>query len=286
VAVVALVEGKGKATSSPIVSTQIIDPAGQAPIAFRVTYDPSRLAPDAVYTIPAGLFDGEQAWVTSKGIPVITNGVQSGVDVTLSYRPDVAKGEVTGSVTGVGISLEPDATSVSVLIDVDTGLSLGVDLTYPTSLPAPFAVPFAVSDLQEDGTYVVQAELTSGNTSYANAAGVPVITNGHPLSGVQVVVSEVAVASPSPSPSPVPTASPPPAPEPDRGLDGGTLLLPLLVIGALILLGGLLLARSKDDGPPGPPVAGPMPGDGPPADPEAPAAPAAPPAGPSDADPS
>ena len=88
---------------------------------------------------------------------------------------------------------------MTVLIDVDSGLSLGVDLTYPGKLPAPFAIPFAVSDLQEGGTYVVQAELTNGSQEYANAAGVPVITNGHPISGVQVVVSEVATPSPSPT---------------------------------------------------------------------------------------
>ena len=48
--------------------------------------------------------------------------------VTLSYRPDAAKGEVTGSVTGVGMRLEPGASAVTVLIDVDPGVSLGVDL--------------------------------------------------------------------------------------------------------------------------------------------------------------
>ncbi len=254
VAVVTLVEGKGKVMTSPIVATQIIDPAGQAPIAFRVTYDPARIDPDAVYTLQAGIFDGEQAWVTSAGTPVFTNGVQSGIDLTLSFRPDVAKGEVTGSVTGVGIALDPGATSVSVLIDVDTGLSLGVDLTRPTQLPAPFAIPFAVSDLQEGGTYVVQAELTSGAAlTYTNAAGVPVITNGHPLSGVQVVVAEVATPAPSPSATPEPTPAPSAAPDSDAGLDGGTLLLPLLVVGALVLLGGLLLSRSKDE-PPAPPT--------------------------------
>ena len=177
------------------------------------------------------------------------------MDLTLSFRPDVAKGEVTGSITGVGITIEPDATAVSVLIDVDSGLSLGVDLTRPTKLPAPFAIPFSVSDLQEGGTYVVQSELTSGSATYANAAGVPVITNGHPISGVQVVVSEVATPTPSPSATPLPTPSAPPEPPPDKGLDGGTLLLPLLVIGLLVLLGGILLARSKDDEPPAPPAA-------------------------------
>ena len=30
---------------------------------------------------------------------------------------------------------------MTVLIDVDSGLSLGVDLTYPGKLPAPFAIP-------------------------------------------------------------------------------------------------------------------------------------------------
>ena len=121
VAVVALVEGKGKATSSPIVATQIIDPAGQAPIGFEVKYDPSAIDPDAVYTLQAGIFDGTQAWVTSKGVPVITNGAQSNIKITLTYRPDAAKGEVTGSVTGVGITLGADATAVSVLLDVDFG---------------------------------------------------------------------------------------------------------------------------------------------------------------------
>ena len=178
-----------------------------------------------MYTLQAGIFDTSQAWVTSKGVPVITNGVQRNVAVTLSYRPDAAKGEVTGSVTGVGIALEPGASAVTVLIDVDSGLSLGVDLTYPGKLPAPFAIPFAVSDLQENATYVVQAELTNGSQAYANAAGVPVITNGSPISGVQVVVSEVAAPSPSPT-APAPSPSPPPADD-DRGIGSGNLLLPL-----------------------------------------------------------
>lgn len=254
VAGVALVEGKGKVTTSPIVSTQIISPAGQAPIAFRITYDPETIDPAGVYTIQAGIFDGDQAWVTSKGTPVITNGVQSDIAVTLAYRPDVAKGDVTGSVTGVGITLAADASSMAVLIDVDTGLSLGVDLTRPTRLPAPFSIPFAVSDIKADGTYVVQAELTSGSQTWANAAGVPVITGGNPLSGVQVVVAEVAQPTPSQSPTPAPTPAASPPPAPDSGLDGGTLLLPLIVIGGLIAVGGVLLARSKDDEPPKPPA--------------------------------
>jgi uncharacterized lipoprotein YbaY len=252
-AAIALVAGKGKVTSTSIVSTQSISPAGQVPIAFKITYDPAQIDPSAVYTVQAGVFDGDVAWVTSKGIPVITNGVQADVAITLAYRPDVAKGEVTGSVTGVGIDLGTDATSMAVLIDVDSGLSLGVDLTRPTTLPAPFAIPFAVSDLKSDGTYVVQAEVTAGDQTWANAAGVPVITGGNPLSGVQVVVNEVAKPTPSPSPTPVPTPTASPPPTADTGLDGGTLLLPLIILGALIAVGGFLLARSKDDEPPPPP---------------------------------
>ena len=58
-------------------------------------------------------------------------------------------------------------------MDVDTGVSLGVDLTYPGKLPAPFAIPFGVSDLQEGGTYVVQAEVTNGSQAYAECRGRP-----------------------------------------------------------------------------------------------------------------
>ena len=254
VAGVALIEGKGKVSSSPIVATQIIDPAGQAPIAFKLTYDPARIDPNAVYTLQAGVFDVDQAWVTAKGIPVITNGAQSNVTVTLTYRPDAAKGEVTGSVTGVGVTLAAGATSMSVILDVDSGQSIGVDLTSPTSLPAPFAIPFSVSDLSQDGTYVVQSEVTSGDQVWANAAGVPVITKGNPLTGVQVVVSEVVQPRPSPSPTPIATPAPTPPPAEGGRLDGGTLLLPIIVIVALIAIGGFLLARSKDEEPPAPPT--------------------------------
>ena len=250
VAVVALVEGKGKATTSPIVATQIVSPAGQVPIAFKITYDPATIDPAGVYTLQAGIFDGDLAWVTGKGIPVVTNGVESGVAIPLEYRPDVAKGQVTGSVTGVGISLASDAYSLAVIVDVDSGASLGVDLTHPASLPAPFAIPFALSDIQSTGTYVVQAELTSGAQTWANAAGVPVITNGNPLSGVQVVVTAVAAPTPSPTPTAEPTPAPSPPPAGGSRLDGGALLLPLIIVAGLVVAGGVLLARSKDEPPP------------------------------------
>ena len=95
----------------------------------------------------------------------MTNGVQADVEITLGYRPDVAKGEVTGSVTGVGVNIGPGA-SPSWSSSMSTLVRRWAWTSRPRELPAPFAIPFAISDLKAGGAYVVQAELTSGSTRF------------------------------------------------------------------------------------------------------------------------
>ena len=60
------------------------------------------------------------------------------------------------------------------------------------------------------------AEVGDDGATWRNVAGVPVITNGNPKSGIQVVVTPVVAASPSPSsrPPPTPSAGAGPATEP------------------------------------------------------------------------
>ena len=81
---------------------------------------------------------------------------------------------------------------------------------------------------------MVTAEVGDASTSWRNAAGVPVITKGNPKSGIQVVVTEVAVASPSPTATP--SASPIPAPAPDLTSSGNLLtwIILIAIIGAIV----------------------------------------------------
>ena len=99
---------------------------------------------------------------------------------------------------------------------------------------------------------MVTAEVGDASTSWRNAAGVPVITKGNPKSGIQVVVTQVAVASAEPD-SRHRSASPTPAPAPDRHLERQppAWIILIAIIGAIV---AFLVARGRgerDAPPPG-----------------------------------
>ena len=167
--------------------------------------------------------------------PCLTKGNPKNVDITLSYRPDLLKGAVTGQITGVGIDLTPTSYAMAILIDPTTGDTLGIDAqNVVDGLPVAFSVPYALTDIQPTQDYVVTAEVGDDGQLWRNAAGVPVITNGNPKTAIQVVVTPVLVASPSSSPSASPSPSPTPAPSAapsgSRGLGSGNLLWIIILI--------------------------------------------------------
>jgi uncharacterized lipoprotein YbaY len=230
-AAVAIVRGS-KADASAIIASEIYHDIGQVPVDFAVSVDPDDVDPDATYTLQATIVDGENAWVTGHGIPVLTDGNPSeDVKVTLAYRPDLLKGAVSGQVTAIGLTPAPTAYVMTVLVDPNNGDSLGMDVgLVDTGLPAPFSIPFAIPDIEKTNDYVVTAQVTDGTDYWRNAAGVPVITKGNPKAGVQVVVTEVAAPAPTPGQTPIPTAAPA---EPGRG-DGQGGLLGLIILITLI----------------------------------------------------
>jgi uncharacterized lipoprotein YbaY len=242
---VVLVRGTAKPNEGSIVATQVIPGPGATPIDYRLVYDTADIDPTVTYTVQAGILDGANAWTTAKGTKVITNGAPtSDVALVLAYRPDLVKGEVSGSITGVGITPSATAYSVAVLVDPSTGDSLGMDVQ-PTNgkVPVPFSVPFSLDGIDPARDYVVTGEISDGAQTWENTAGVPVITKGNAISDVEVVVT--AVVAPSPSPSPAP------------GETGGGDATPafLLVIVALVLgaIGLFLWSRSRNQPPPGEP---------------------------------
>ena len=120
-AVVALVRGSARANESSIVASEIDRDITAVPVSFSLAFDSADIDPSVTYTIQATIVDGENAWVTSKGIPVLTKGNPSTVAITLGYRPDLLKGAVTGQVTAVGVQVSATAYAMTVLVDPATG---------------------------------------------------------------------------------------------------------------------------------------------------------------------
>jgi uncharacterized lipoprotein YbaY len=247
------VRGSARASESSVVASEIDRDITAKPVPFELDLGGAVIDPSLTYTIQATIIDGENAWVTSDGIPVLTKGNPSNVEITLSHRPDLLKGAVTGQITGVGVAASPTAYAMAVLVDPRTGESLGIDVkTVTDGLPVAFAIGYTITDIDPTNDYVVTAEVGEGAATWRNAAGVPVITNGNPKSGIQVVVTEV--VAPSPSPSPTPAATPTPAPTPDETTGSG--LLPWIVLIAIVAaVAAFFIARGRgqtDELPPAP----------------------------------
>jgi uncharacterized lipoprotein YbaY len=234
-AVVALVRGSARATENSIVASEIDRDVSAVPVPFTLDLGGAEIDPSATYTIQATIVDGDNAWVTAHGVPVLTKGNPSKVDITLDYRPDVLKGAVSGEITGLGVQPSATAYAITVLVDPATGASLGIDVkTVDQGLPVAFSVPYSIGDIQPTADYVVTAEVGDSSATWRNAAGVPVITKGNPKTAVQVVVTEVSTPVVSAPPTPAPSAAPT---ETGRGGDGW--LLPLIL---LIAIGGAVIA--------------------------------------------
>jgi len=246
-AVVALVRGSARVTESSIVASEIDRDVTSVPVSFSLDLGSATIDPSSTYTLQATIVDGDNVWVTAHGVPVLTKGNPSNVAITLAYRPDLLKGAVTGQVTAVGLAPTATAYSMTVLVDPATGESLGIDVrNIGAGLPAAFSVPYAITDIQPNQDYVVTAEVGDEGQTWRNVAGVPVITNGNPKSGVQIVVTPVAVA-PSPSPSATPSPAPSAAPAPDRGRSDDSNLLGIIILIAVIAaLAAFLIARGRN----------------------------------------
>jgi uncharacterized lipoprotein YbaY len=258
-AVIALVRGSARVTEDSIVASEIDRDITAVPVSFSLDIGSAVIDPSATYTIQATIVDGDNAWVTAKGVPVLTKGNPSKVAITLDFRPDVLKGAVTGQITGIGVQTSATAYAITVLMDPATGASLGIDVkTVDQGLPVAFSVPYSVTEIQPTSDYVVTAEVGDSNATWRNAAGVPVLTKGNPKTAVQIVVTEV--STPAPSATPVPTPAPSAAStERGRGGDG---LLPLILLVAIAgAVAAFLVARGRGNpDTPTPETAAPGPG--------------------------
>ncbi|HET8784440.1 MAG TPA: YbaY family lipoprotein, partial [Candidatus Limnocylindrales bacterium] len=196
-ALVVLVEGAGKASAGSVVASEMIIEPAQVPVPFTLDYSHVAIDQDVTYTLQATIVDGDRTWVTTTGTPVITRGnPTSGLTLALTYRADALKGDVTGSISGVDITLGDEAFSAAVLLDLATDTTVGIDVhLQPGSTPIRFAIPFDPAKIDPATDYVVAAGIVDQEDRWVNREGVPVITKGNPISDVTVPVSAVALTT-------------------------------------------------------------------------------------------
>jgi uncharacterized lipoprotein YbaY len=251
---VVLVEHAGNPITARIIESRVMANPGQVPIAFELPYTTAEIDPEALYTVSAAIVDGTRLWATDGGTRVITYGNPVEVDLNLVLRSDLLKGQVTGAINGDDVTLAGTGFAAAVLFDSTTNQAVGMTVVpAPTGVPIDFSVPFDPADINEAAEYVVVAGIIEGDNRWANREGVPVITQGNPLTDVTVPVSAVT-----------------PAPDEDGGglLTIGALVL-LLILGVILGIAIWFIRRSRASGPPddagGPgeaaPVEEPAPGD-------------------------
>ena len=240
-AVVLLVDGTaGPAEGTTVASVSIKNP-GPQPVAFQLAYPFSQINPSDTYRLYAGIVDGDLAWVTPIGVNVaVPQPLIEGVVLPLEYRPDLLKAAVTGTITGVGLdpARDPDSYGTSLVIEVNTGATIGFQLIEPAgAAPVPYSVPFDPSTITPSADYVARASVWDGTTLWNTPVGVPVITNSNPKSDVVLTVTPGVTPSPSPSPAP--------APAPSGGDNNTVIIVAILAIIILLVIGGYAYMRSK-----------------------------------------
>ena len=191
-AVIVLVDVTAGPDDGTVVAQTSIKNPGPQPVKFQLAYPFSVINQGDKYSVYAGIVDGDSAWATPTGASVdVPQPEITGVKLQLEYRPDLLKGAVTGSITGVGLdpAKDPDSYGTSLIIDVNTGATIGFQLISPTgNTPIPYSVPFDPSTIKQNASYVARGSVWDGTTLWNTPAGVPVITNDNPKSNVLLTV--------------------------------------------------------------------------------------------------
>lgn len=236
-----MVEGTaGPKEGNVITSISIRDP-GPIPVPFELAYPMSAVPAGASYYLYAGIQDGDLAWVTPVGVSVKAPApLTEGVELLLSYRPDLLKGAVFGTITGVGLdpTRNPDAYGTAMIIEVGTGKIVGFQMITPVgAVPVPFSVPYDPSSIDSNADYVAEGSVWDGTAMWTTTTGTPVITKGNAKSNVVLTVTVAPTPEPTPTATPAPTAEPTPAPSAAPVApagDDGSGLLPILVLVVLV----------------------------------------------------
>jgi putative lipoprotein len=117
-----------------LIGRATVDPAGQVPIPFSISYDPARIAPSHRYAVRARITrQGELLFTSTSSYPVLTNGAPSEVAVALQKAgrppvPDRALGETYWKLTRLGettVRVAPNQREASLVVHPGEGQVAG-----------------------------------------------------------------------------------------------------------------------------------------------------------------
>jgi uncharacterized lipoprotein YbaY len=179
---------------------------GQAlPVSFAIEYDASAILPEHTYTVRAQIFDGDVLNYTSTtAYPVITHDsptsdihiVVEPVGTTASPTTPQLNGIITGTVTYLErITLPEDAQIEVILVDTsatELAAQLGGQQLITANgkqVPIAYKLEYPIEQIDPVHVYTLQARITLGNQPlFDTPVPIPVLTQGAPLTGVEIVV--------------------------------------------------------------------------------------------------
>jgi len=182
---------------------------GQAlPVSFTIEYDLATILLTHTYSVRAQIFDADKLKYTSTtAYPVITRDSPtgsvnivvepvSGASRTTSSQPT---GMITGTVTYLQrIALPADAQIEVILVDTsatDLAAQLGGQQLISANgkqVPIAYRLEYPIDQIDPTHTYTVQARITLGNQPlFDTPQPIAVLTQGNPLTGVEIVVQPV-----------------------------------------------------------------------------------------------
>jgi putative lipoprotein len=197
-------DAKQSGAPVPVLGSQMVTDIATVPIPFAVEYDPTEVDETRDFVVKARIANrgGAALYVTTGEYRVITGGgPTSGLELVLQ-SPGISGAGGGASVSGVltymeSLALPADAIAYVKLVDItNTAAPLVVNqatLPYPGQPPIPFSLAYNPDTIQESHKYVIQARITDSrdNLMFTTTLDYLVITQGHPTTGLQVILDMV-----------------------------------------------------------------------------------------------
>jgi uncharacterized lipoprotein YbaY len=199
-----------------VIATQTFTAAGkQAPFAFELSYDPSAIDMRMRPTVSARITEnGELRFISTRMNPVLLGNNAPLTGVTIEVQPVSASQPATTPVTPTTpitgavltgtvsylqrMALPPNAVIEVVLADVSRADAPATIIATQTitaagkQVPFPFELTYDPAVIQPQYTYAVQARiLVEGKLRFISTQRYAVLTNGKPMTGVNIIVQPV-----------------------------------------------------------------------------------------------
>lgn len=199
-----------------VIASQTFTAAGnQVPFAFELNYDPAAIDTRMRPTVSARITEnGELRFISTRMNPVLLGNNAPATDVTIEVQPvgasaasttpvtptaPITGAVLTGTVTYLQrMALPPNAVIEVVLADVSRADAPATIIATQTitaagkQVPFPFELTYDPAFIQPQNTYAVQARiLVDGKLRFISTQRYAVLTNGRPMTGVNIVVQPV-----------------------------------------------------------------------------------------------